>query len=79
MKKKSSITLKLLKIDFPVNLIGIREVPFPAITICPSVNTKWKAIGEILQNLDRNDSIVKTFDQFPRDFKVNANFSLSGH
>ena len=75
--KNASLTLKLSKIDLPVNLIGIREVPFPAITICPSVNSKWKAIGEILQNLDKNDSIVKTFNQFPREFKVNGSFSLS--
>ena len=76
MFKNVSITLKLSKIGLPVNLIGIREVPFPAITICPSVNSKWKAIGEILQNLEKNDSIVKTFNQFPRDFKVNGCFSL---
>jgi hypothetical protein len=59
-----------LKTSYEVDLIGIREVPFPAVTVCPVVSSKWRGINEVLKKIDQNETIFATFNEMPQHFKV---------
>ena len=38
-----------------VQIRGIKNVPFPAVTVCPPyVGSKWKGIDKVLRKLDKN-------------------------
>jgi hypothetical protein len=60
----------VLTVIFSVSLKGIREIPFSAVTVCPTISSKWKGIGSILNDVDKNNSIFEALHQMPRDFKV---------
>ncbi len=46
------------------------EIPFPALTVCATFNTKWLAIERLLQRHDQTDDI---FDMFANDTQLVMN------
>jgi hypothetical protein len=47
----------------------IGEVPFPAITVCPSTDGKWMAIAKALKNLSTTKQINELMKTLPVEFK----------
>ena len=42
-----------------VSLSDVRDVPFPAITVCLNGDSKWPAVGEVLARLDKDGEMFR--------------------
>jgi hypothetical protein len=57
------------KIVTSASWIPLKQIPFPALTICPVRDSRWLGVANILKDVDKSEHVFNAFEDLPDEVR----------